>query len=264
MIGTKLRSVAFNTLFYANLFAQLLFWSPVFFLVPEAVAWRIVKNWARSSLWLLQVIVGARSHVAGTERIPHGAAIIAAKHQSFWDVLALLPVIDRPTFILKKELMRVPIFGWFARRMRMIPVDRKKRGGAIASMLEGAHRAIADGRQIVIFPEGTRTRPGAEADYRPGVFRLYEALGVPAVPVAVNAGLYWPSGTYLRQPGVVRAEVLEPIPPGLDRAAFLDRLRRTIEAHCLGLLRRAYDERPELPMNEAVRAKLRVRQAAED
>ncbi|WP_418885049.1 lysophospholipid acyltransferase family protein [Aurantimonas endophytica] len=234
-----LRSLAFNGLFYLNLVAQLLFYSPVFFFVSEATGWWIVKNWARSNLWLLEHVAGIRADIRGKENLPAGPAIIAAKHQSVWDVFAFLPDLDRPTFILKKELMAIPFFGWYARRMGMIPVDRARRGGAVASMIEGAEKAVAEGRQIVIFPEGTRTAPGAAPDYRQGVFRLYEALGLPVVPVALNSGLYWPRRKFIRRPGTIRADILAPVPPHLPRGEFLDRLRGGIEERSTDLLAEA-------------------------
>ncbi|MCQ0990051.1 lysophospholipid acyltransferase family protein [Jiella marina] len=227
---TFLRSLAFNVAFYANLILQLIFFSPVFFFVREETAWRIVKNWAKSSLWLLAKIVGTRSVLTGQEHIPSGGAIIASKHQSFWEIFALLPEIERPTFILKKELMAIPLFGAFARRMNMIPVDRAKRGGAINAMVSAAEVAVRQGRQIVIFPEGTRTAPGAEVEYRQGVFRLYEALGLPVVPVALNSGLCWPRNSFIKKKGTIRAEFLPVLPSGLGRQEFLDALRSAIES----------------------------------
>ncbi|HEY9056745.1 MAG TPA: lysophospholipid acyltransferase family protein [Aurantimonas sp.] len=248
---TTLRSLIFNVLFYLNLIGQLLLFSPVFFVISEDKAWRIVKNWARSSLWLLEHVAGIRASISGKRYIPFAPAIIAAKHQSFWDVFALLPDLDRPTFILKKELLAIPFFGWYARRMAMIPVDRARRGGAVASMIEGAEKAVAESRQIVIFPEGTRTAPGAEADYRQGVFRLYEALQLPVVPVALNSGLYWPRRQFIRRPGTIRADILEPIEPGLPRGEFLDRLRKAIETRSRELLAEAHARDGHLPAGPA-------------
>lgn len=233
------RSFAFNLLFYANLIIQLLFWSPVFFVISEEKCWWIVKNWARSSLWLLEHVAGTQSEIRGVPRLPDGTFIIAAKHQSFWDVFAMLPDLDRPTFILKKELLQIPLFGWYAKKMGMIPVDRSRRGGAISSMVEGSTKAVAEGRQIFIFPEGTRTAPGAETEYRQGVYRLYEGLGLPVVPVALNSGLYWPRRSFIRKPGTIVAEILDPITPGLERNEFLARLRGAIEARSRDLLAEA-------------------------
>ncbi|NDV88727.1 1-acyl-sn-glycerol-3-phosphate acyltransferase [Aurantimonas aggregata] len=251
-----LRSLAFNGLFYLNLIVQLLVYSPVFFFVSEATGWWIVKNWARSNLWLLEHVAGIRSDIRGKQNLAPGPIIIAAKHQSVWDVFAFLPYLDRPTFILKKELLSIPFFGWFARRMRMIPVDRARRGGAVASMIEGAEKAAADGRQIVIFPEGTRTAPGAAPDYRQGVFRLYEALGLPVVPVALNSGLYWPRRQFVRRPGTIRADILAPVPPDLPRAEFLDRLRGGIEERSADLLAEAYARDGYVPAASAAKPDL--------
>ncbi|WP_244486771.1 1-acyl-sn-glycerol-3-phosphate acyltransferase [Aurantimonas sp. Leaf443] len=236
---TFLRSLAFNVLFYLNLALRLIVLAPIFVFVSEARGWRIVKAWARSSLWLLDKVAGTRSLLTGQEHLPAGGVIVAAKHQSYWDVLVLVPELDRPTFILKKELMAVPLFGWFARHMGMIPIDRSKRAGVLQAMTGAAHRAVEEGRQIVIFPEGTRTEPGAEATYRQGVFRLYEALNLPVVPVALNSGLYWPRRSLLRRPGTVRAEFLPAIAPGLGRAEFLDALRNAIESRTAELVAEA-------------------------
>ena len=250
---TIVRSLAFNGLFYLNLIVQLLLYSPVFFFVSEATGWWIVKNWARSNLWLLEHVAGIRSDIRGKENLAAGPIIIAAKHQSVWDVFAFLPDLDRPTFILKKELLAIPFFGWFARRMRMIPVDRARRGGAVASMIEGAEKAMAEGRQIVIFPEGTRTAPGAAPDYRQGVYRLYEALGLPVVPVALNSGLYWPRRKFVRRPGTIRADIMAPVPPGLSRNVFLDQLRGAIEERSSDLLAEAHARDGYVPASRADR-----------
>ncbi|MCW4116560.1 1-acyl-sn-glycerol-3-phosphate acyltransferase [Aurantimonas sp. MSK8Z-1] len=246
------RSIAFTVLFYLNLAARLILSLPVFLLGSERACWGIVKGWGRSNMSLLRTVTGTRSAVTGSEHLPHGPAIVAAKHQSFWEVFALLPAIARPSFVLKKELMHVPLFGLYARRMGMIPVDRRKRGAAIASMVAGARAAIRDGRQIVIFPEGTRTRPGAEPAYRSGIYHLYAELGLPVVPVAVNSGLFWPSRGIRRPPGTIRAEFLPPIEPGLDRATFIARLEAVIEGRTAELVREAFAENPRLPKTPQV------------
>uniref|UniRef100_UPI00078555D4 lysophospholipid acyltransferase family protein n=1 Tax=Aureimonas sp. AU4 TaxID=1638163 RepID=UPI00078555D4 len=188
----------------------------------------------------------------GQEHMPAGPLIVAAKHQSFWEVIAILPEVEKPTFILKKELMRIPVFGWYARRMGMIPVDRRRRGAVLPSLLAGAERAVREGRQIVIFPEGTRSAPGAQPNYRPGIHFLYEKLRIPVAPMALNSGLFWPRQAVRRQPGTIRAEFLEPIAPGLERETFVATLRERVEARSLELMRRAYAEHPDLPMSELV------------
>ncbi|MEF2553667.1 lysophospholipid acyltransferase family protein [Aurantimonas sp. A2-1-M11] len=248
---TIIRSLVFNVLFYANLIVQMIVFGPFMLLGSEATGWRIVKNWARSSVWLLEHVGGVRSHITGLDHVPPGPSIIAAKHQSFWDVFAIIPGLDRPTFILKKELMGIPLFGWLTARMGMIPVDRSQRGGAVASMIEGARKAIAEGRQIVIFPEGTRTAPGAVADYRQGVFRLYDDVKVPVVPMALNSGLYWPRRTFVRRPGTIRAEYLPVIEPGMNRGDFLSHLRDSIETRSTDLMAEAYARDGHLPAPQA-------------
>ena len=182
-----LRSLAFQILFYANLIGQLLFFSPVFFLLPERTCWRIVKNWARSSLWLLHRVAGTRSEIVGQEHLPAGATIIASKHQSFWETFALVPELDRPTFILKKELMAIPVFGAYCRRMGMIPVDRSRRGAVLASMLEDVEKAMAEGRQIIIFPEGTRSYGRGLLPFKMGAFHIALEAKVPLVPVCMSS-----------------------------------------------------------------------------
>ncbi|MFD2236674.1 lysophospholipid acyltransferase family protein [Aureimonas populi] len=253
---TLLRSLAFHICFYANLILQLLVYLPVFFLLPERHCWAIVKNWARSSLWILHHVAGIRTVISGRENIPSGGAIIASKHQSFWETFALIPELEKPAFILKKELMAIPVFGWYARRMRMIPVDRAKRGATLPSLRGAVREAVEEGRHVVIFPEGTRAAPGAAPNYRPGVHYLYSELSLTIAPVAVNSGLFWPRKAFRREPGTIRAEFLPVIGPGLEREAFLGRLRDEIETASLALMRAAYAERADLPMSDLVRARL--------
>jgi 1-acyl-sn-glycerol-3-phosphate acyltransferase len=254
---TAFRSLVFAALFYLNLLGHMVIFAPAVLLGPDSVIWWVTKSWARRSLWLLKVVTGTRAEITGQENIPVGAALIAAKHQSFWEVFALVPELDRPTFVLKKELMKIPLFGWYSRRLGMIPVDRDGRGAALNSILVGAQTAVAAGRQIIIFPEGTRTAPGAEPEYRPGVHFLYTRLGVPLVPVALNSGVYWPRDSFVRRQGTVRAEFMPAIPPGLDRHALLRQVKGAIEGRSLDLLRSAYRERDDLPVTPDIAERLR-------
>ena len=155
--------------------------------------------------------------------------LVASKHQSALETVALLPLFDDPVYILKRELLWIPVFGWLLAKSRMVPIDRGARAQALAKMTDRARIELADGRQIIIFPEGTRRAPGAEPKYKYGVAHLYAAFGVTCVPVALNAGLFWPRRAFLRRPGTVIIEVLEPIPPGLPPDAFFARLRDDIE-----------------------------------
>ncbi|MEA2877770.1 MAG: 1-acyl-sn-glycerol-3-phosphate acyltransferase [Hyphomicrobiales bacterium] len=223
-----LRSVLFNVLFYLNLVLHIVVAIPTFVL-PRRVFMTIAKSWGHTSNWLLRVVAGVKVEYRGLEKIPPGALLVASKHQSFWEAFTLLTLFDDPAFIVKRELMWIPFFGWLLWKADQVPVDRKAKGGAMAGMIENARKALGAGRQIVIFPEGTRTAPGAPPAYKSGVAHLYAAAGVPCLPVALNSGLYWPRRKFLRRPGTIVLEVLDPIPPGLDRAEFAARLEREIE-----------------------------------
>jgi 1-acyl-sn-glycerol-3-phosphate acyltransferase len=160
-------------------------------------------------------------------------------------------VFDDPAYILKRELMWIPFFGWCAWKADMIPVDRGARSQALAAMTVLAKVETGRGRQIIIFPEGTRRAPGAEPKYKFGVVHLYGELGVPCVPVALNSGLFWPRRSFRRYPGTIRVEILDPIAPGLDKAEFAARLQNDVEAATARLVERG--RRELAPSGEAVR-----------
>jgi 1-acyl-sn-glycerol-3-phosphate acyltransferase len=223
-----LRSILFNVAFYLNLLVWLLVALPTFFMPHHAIV-AVAKAWGRSNLFLLRVICGLNADFRGLEKIPKGPLIVAAKHQSTWDTFALLWMFDDPAFILKRELQWIPLFGWFTIKGRMIPVDRGARSQGLAAMNERARRELAAGRQIVIFPEGTRRPAGAEPKYKYGVAHLYDVAGVPCLPLALNSGLFWKRRSILRMPGTIVVEVLDPIPPGLDKDAFMARLQSELE-----------------------------------
>jgi len=223
-----LRSVAYNVLFYLNLVLHIVAALPTFVL-PRRAFMTVAKSWGRTSNTLLAV-AGIRVEMRGLEKIPQGALLVASKHQSFWEAFTLLTLFDDPAFIVKRELMWIPFFGWCLWKAKQVPVDRKAKGGAMAGMIESARAALAEGRQIIIFPEGTRTAPGAEPAYRGGITSLYGATGVSCLPVALNSGVFWPRRKFLRYRGTIVLEVLDPIPPGLDRQAFAARVQADIEA----------------------------------
>jgi 1-acyl-sn-glycerol-3-phosphate acyltransferase len=222
------RSVAFNVLFYVNLILHVIGAIPTYAL-PRRAFMAMAKSWGHTSDWLLRVVAGTRVELRGLEKIPPGALLVAAKHQSVWETFMLLTLFDDPAYIFKRELQWIPVFGWYAWKSRMIPVDRGARGGAMAGMIARAREEFSRGRQIIIFPEGTRTAPGAPPAYKSGVVQIYVACGVPCLPVALNSGLYWPRRKFLRYPGTIVLVVLDPIPPGLERAEFAARLEREIE-----------------------------------
>ncbi|MDB5579106.1 MAG: Acyl-phosphate glycerol 3-phosphate acyltransferase [Bradyrhizobium sp.] len=223
-----LRSIVFNVLFYANTVFWLLVALPTFFMPYWAIV-EIAKAWGRVNLVLLRWVVGIDIEVRGAEKIPKGGLIVAAKHQSAWETFVLVTLFDNPLYIVKRELMWIPIFGWLMAKGRMVPVDRSAGSHALIAMTERARVEIGRGRQLIIFPEGTRRPAGAEPRYKHGVAHLYAAEGVPCVPIALNSGLFWPRRTILRHPGTVLVEVLDPIPPGLDKDEFFKRLQAGIE-----------------------------------
>lgn len=224
-----LRSLVFNVAFYINLAFWSLMTVPTYFGPPAMLFW-VARRWAHSSMWLMKVICGTRYVITGAENIPPGGVIIAGKHQSFWETFALLTLFTRPVFILKRELTWIPFFGWCLIKTRMIPVDRGSRSKALNLATEKAKIEVGKhARQLIIFPEGTRTAPGAPPAYKFGVAHIYGALGVPCVPVALNSGLFWPRRKFLRRPGTIRLDILPAIPAGLDRQDFIFRLQNEIE-----------------------------------
>lgn len=223
-----LRSLLFNIAFYVNLVGWVIVFSPAFVL-PRRRFVPVPQGWARVSLWLLKWIAGTRLELRGTERIPAGPLLVASKHQSIWETFALLALFKDPAFILKRELMWVPGFGWYAWKGGMIPIDRSAGSLALVDMNRRAKAAVAEDRQIIIFPEGTRRAPGAAPSYKFGISHLYTSLGVPCLPVALNSGLFWPRRSFLRRPGTIVVEFLDPIPPGLPRDVFFQTLKGQIE-----------------------------------
>jgi 1-acyl-sn-glycerol-3-phosphate acyltransferase len=230
-----LRSLLFNIAFYLNTVVMLIAALPTF-VMPRNAILRVAQAWGRVSLVLLRVIVGTKVEYRGLHHVPAGGLLVASKHQSFADIHALLPMLSDPTFILKRELTWIPIWGPLAIKAGMIPVDRSRGSSAIADMNRRARDEVARGRQILIYPEGTRRAPGAEPAYKQGVAHLYRSLGVPCLPVALNSGLFWPRRRFVMRPGTIIVEFLEPIPPGLERDAFMALLKERIETASNGLI----------------------------
>ncbi len=251
------RSLAYNAAFYLSLLVQMIVFTPVYFLSPRKQAWWVPKFWARSSLWLQKWIAGAETRIEGLENIPEGSFILAPKHQSLWDTIAFFPFLDDPVYILKRELTWIPFFGWYIAKMRMIAINRASRSAALRQAMQLARERMAEGRQLIIYPEGTRRAPGAEPDYKWGIAELYAGLNVPVVPVAHVAGLYWPRRKFLRHPGVIRARFLPPIEPGLDKATFHARLVAETERAVDELLIDAATGPNPPPLPETARRRLR-------
>lgn len=243
-----LRSILFNIVFYANLIAQMVFMTPAYFLLPRRKAWMVPKNWARSNNWLFRVMVGTTFEIEGLENIPKGGYIFALKHQSFWDVYALLPWLDDPFYILKRELTWIPLFGWYVMKQRMVPVNRSARGKVMTAVMDRAKKELTDGRQLIIYPEGTRRPPGAPPEYKYGIARLYRDLEIPVVPVVMHTGLFWPRRKFLLYPGHFRVRILPAIPSGLDPDVFIERLKTTMEEAGDALLVETVRANPHLPL----------------
>lgn len=222
------RSILFQVAFFLNAAVITLAFIPLFVLPRRAGIWPM-KLWARSSLFWLKVICGTGIEVRGRENIPSEGALIAAKHQAAWETFALMPLMPDPAYILKRELFHLPLWGWYARKFGMIGIDRSSGTKALAEIAEKGQAAIDAGRQVIIFPEGTRTAPGAEPAYKNGTAHLYHRLDRPVVPVALNSGLYWPRKTIKRYPGTIVVEFLPPIAPGMGLKAFRNRLADEIE-----------------------------------
>jgi 1-acyl-sn-glycerol-3-phosphate acyltransferase len=237
------RSLLFNVLFYVTTTLFVVIGSPLLF-APRRWAMAALAVHGRFEIWLLEVIAGTRLEVRGQDKLPKGACLVASKHQSAWETFALIPLFRDPAMLMKRELFWIPFHGWFSKKFEMIPVDRDKGPTALRRMLREAKKRVADGREIIIFPEGTRRPPGAPPDYKTGVILLYEALGVPCVPVALNSGLFWPRRSILRKPGTIVVEFLDPIPPGLPKAEFLTRLTGAIETASAHLLAEAKAKEP--------------------
>jgi 1-acyl-sn-glycerol-3-phosphate acyltransferase len=224
-----LRSVLFNLLFYLNLAILLIVAIPTL-VMPRWAIIGLAKVWGRTSLWLLRAVCGIGVEWRGLEKIPPGGLLVAAKHHSTWETFALLTQLPEPTYVIKRELTWIPFFGWYALHGGMIPVDRGAGKSALAGMMDGARAAFAQGRQLIIFPEGTRRPAGAEPKYKFGVAHLYAEAGVPCMPVALNSGLFWPRRRFLHfVPGTITVEFLDPIPPGLERNQFFTKLQEEIE-----------------------------------
>ncbi|HEX2150603.1 MAG TPA: 1-acyl-sn-glycerol-3-phosphate acyltransferase [Stellaceae bacterium] len=208
-------------------------------LAPRRMVMRFGRLWARSVLALLRAIVGIDCEIRGLGNVPSGPCIVAMKHQSAWDTLILPVVLHDPAVVLKRELLWVPFYGWYAARAGSISIDRSGRATALRRMLAAARMAAAESRPIVIFPEGTRTAPGRHLSYQPGVAALYQTLAVPLVPAAVNSGLYWGRRSFFKRPGRITLAFLDPIPPGLSRRQLMPELERRIETATAALEREA-------------------------
>jgi 1-acyl-sn-glycerol-3-phosphate acyltransferase len=228
MVSIFLRSLVYQVLFYLLLIGWMIVAIPTF-VMPRRAIMNIASLWARSSIWLLGVVCNVRVEYRGLEKIPKGPLIVASKHQSMWETFALLQFFDEPLFILKRELKWIPLFGWYLIKCDMIAIDRAAGGKTLLKMTRRAGEAVRRGRQLIIFPEGTRRPVDAEPDYKTGIAQIYVDCGVNCLPVALNSGLFWPRRTFMRYPGTLVVEFLDLLPPGLSRREFIARVSTVIE-----------------------------------
>ncbi|MBL6935552.1 MAG: 1-acyl-sn-glycerol-3-phosphate acyltransferase [Alphaproteobacteria bacterium] len=234
-----LRSLLFQFLFYSLTFVICVTASPGVFLTRK-FATKVESFWARAMLGLLKVTVGLDFEVRGREHIPGGPMILASKHQSAWDTIVFAVALRDPVYVLKKQLLHIPVYGWYLYKLDMIAVDRSAGISSMKSMIRQARRVINEGRQhIVIFPEGSRVAPGEREPYQPGVAGLYGMLDVPVVPVALNSGLFWARRKFLKYPGTITLEFLPAIAPGMEREAFMAELEERIETASARLMAEA-------------------------
>ena len=224
-----LRSLAFSLLFFGGGGVLLLLVMPGLLLPRRACVW-LAETWHSYVLGALRIACGITSEARGLENLPDGPCLIASKHQSAWETFMLPTVVHDASFVVKWELLRIPVYGWYLTRLGQVPIDRAGGAKALRRMVEAARGHLAHGRSIVIFPEGTRTAAGKRHAYHPGVAALYLQLEVPVVPVALNSGFHWSRHTFLKHPGRIVMEFLPPIPAGLPRKVFMRELEDRIEA----------------------------------
>jgi len=220
-------SLIFIVQMYLAMLVLAIFWTP-FALVRRDAAFDAIHAYCRWVRWSAAVLVGLKSQVRGP--IPDGEVLIAAKHQSFFDIIMIVSVVPRPKFIMKRELLWAPILGWYAKRIGCVPVNRGKRSVAMAQMVADVKAGGALPGQLIIYPQGTRVAAGATKPYKVGVGVLYDALGQDCVPAATNVGVFWPRHGILRKPGLAVVEFLPRVTAGLSVADFMARIEPTIEA----------------------------------
>ena len=228
---TLIRSALFMAFFLFVTALMAILFLPLLAAPRKATVW-MARGWARATLWGLKSLAGLDWHQIGDA--PRGGVLVASKHMSMWDTLALYLALQDPAIVLKRELLRIPFYGWYVWKAAAISIDRGAGADALRHMVHASEKVLREGRPILIFPEGTRKNPGAAPDYKPGVAGLYGQLGVPCVPVALNSGRHWRG--FWKYPGTITLEFLPPIPPGLKRRDFMAALEERIETSTNKLL----------------------------
>ncbi len=246
------RSTIYNILFYLALIALMLLFLPVLVMPYRATLW-LARIWGRVSIWLLEKVCNTTVEFRGLENIPQGPALVASKHQSLLETFSLLVPVQDFSYVLKRELMWIPFFGWLLQTAKQIGINRSRGRSAMAQILAQAEHFFARGRSLILFPEGTRRPVDAMPTYKSGVSYIYEAGHAPCVPVALNTGLFWPRRSFLRFPGHCVIEFLSPIAPGLPREEFLALLQTQIEARTDALVAEARAASPWLVSADGAR-----------
>lgn len=232
-----LRSILFNIVFYGWTFICSIIFLPSLLLSREMVL-KIAKFWIGSVLWICRAILKLQIKILGKTEYK-GPVIIASKHQSAWETFIFHYLLSDPSMVLKRELLWIPFFGWYLQKLGMVSLSRSKNSGVkdLKRLLKDAGHAIQKHRPLVIFPEGTRSKPHQKTTYYSGIASLYLHLNIPVIPVAHNAGLYWPRRGFLKYPGCIILEFLDPIQPGFSKQQFMHILEERIEKKTHELLK---------------------------
>ncbi|SMX23020.1 lysophospholipid acyltransferase family protein [Boseongicola aestuarii] len=230
------RSMLFNVTMYLSMLVYAVAYAP-FAIYDAKYAVKATQAWCGFIIWCASWMIGLKVEIRGTP--PTDEVMVAAKHQSFFDIIVIYGAIPRGKFIMKRELIYAPLLGWYSLRVGCIPVDRGKRGQAIIKMKADVEKGRADPGQLVIYPQGTRVAPDDKKPYKAGTGILYDQLGQPCVPVATNIGHFWPKRGFLRKPGTAVVEFLDPIPPGFGVKEFMVKLEDVVESKSDSLLAEA-------------------------
>ncbi len=224
---TAIRSVLYNIYFFGGTALFVVTMLPLMLCprpwMQSAVSW-LARSMAFGARWL----IGLRIEVRGRENIPEGAVIFASKHQSAWDTSFFYIECPDPAYVLKRELLKIPLWGWYTQKCKAINVDRAGGASALKRLVADVQDRLANGRQVIVFPEGSRTAPGHRAPFHPGIAAIYARTEAPVVPVALNSGLFWGRRSFLKQRGVITVEFLPPMPRGLKRRDFMEALSQQI------------------------------------
>jgi len=243
---TALRSLAYQLLFLPWTLGLCLLYLPLL-LGPRKAMQRAAAFWLTGALALQRWVLGLGFELRGTENLPAGPCLIASKHQSAWDTMIFHRILNDPAYVLKQELLSLPFIGWYLTKTGMVAIDRKAGIKALKLMVDGAKAAAAEGRQIVIFPEGHRQPPGVAGDYHSGVAALYAGLELPLVPVALNSGMFWSRNAFIRHAGIITLEFLPAIAPGMNRKLLMAEVESRIESATRALEAEAAARFPQLP-----------------